>query len=370
MTPRAKKRPTLRPRPKRPKPQGAAAGPPNEVKALAGANQVDKMGAAKPGTFDKAAFIAAVAKAIDAAAPKNPEEATEFKGSGKTAEVKGQVSGLVTKGKDDSAQEIKTATTAPPDASGAKPKAITPMAPEQPGPPPAPVAGDQAMPAPRGPDQTELGAGPCAVNNKLADAEVTDDQLKKGNEPQFDQALDSKQKVEEHAAQAPPEVKAAEGAQLGQAQAGAAGTVASGLAAMHGGRAAALGGITAHKDQAKTADEAKRAEISEPHGAGLHQDQGRRGRHSRRPRPAGQRRLRQGRKDGPGNLRQQRRQRGRRLEGRTLLGPAGQVALGEGQVCRPTARGQPDLRPQPRHLPGQHAKGHLGRGGRGRLDPG
>ncbi len=131
--------------------QGAAAGPPNEVKALAGADQVDKMGAAKPGTFDKAAFIAAVAKAIDAAAPKNPEEASKFKDSGKTAEVKGQVSGLVTKGKDESAQEIKTATTAPPDASGAKPKAVTPMAPEQPGPPPAPVAGDQAMPAPARP---------------------------------------------------------------------------------------------------------------------------------------------------------------------------------------------------------------------------
>ncbi len=242
--------------------QGAAAGPPNEVKALAGANQVDKMGAAKPGTFDKAAFIAAVAKAIDAAAPKNPEEATKFKGSGKTAEVKGQVSGLVTKGKDDSAQEIKTATTAAPDASGAKPKAVTPMAPEQPGPPAGPVAGDQAMPAPRGPEETELGAGPCGVDNKLADAQVTEDQLKKGNEPAFDQALDSKQKAEEHSAQAPPEVKAAEGAQLGQAQAGAAGTVASGLAAMHGGRAAALGGVTAHKDQAKAADEAKRAEIS------------------------------------------------------------------------------------------------------------
>ena len=118
------------------------------------------------------------------------------------------------------------------------------------------------MPAPRGPDQTELGAGPCEINNKLADAEVTDDQLKKGNEPQFNEALGSKQKAEEHAAQAPPEAKAAEGAQLGQAQAGAAGTVAAGLTAMHGGRASALGGITAHKSQAKAADEAKRAEIS------------------------------------------------------------------------------------------------------------
>jgi hypothetical protein len=242
--------------------QGAAAGPPNETNALAGAAQVDKMGAAKPGTFDKAAFIAAVAKAIDAAAPKNPDEADKFKDSGKSAEVKQQVSGLVTKGKDDSAQDIKSATTAPPDTSGEKPKPVTPMTPEQPGPPPPAVAADQAMPAPRGPDQTDLGAGPCAVNSQLADAKVTDDQLKKGNEPQFDKALDSKQKAEQQAVQAPAEVKGAEAGQLAQAQAGAAGTVAAGLASMHAGRATAVAGLAAHKDGAKSADEAKRAEIS------------------------------------------------------------------------------------------------------------
>ena len=242
--------------------QGAAAGPPNEAAAQAGAAQVDKMGAAKPGTFDKAAFIAAVGKAIDAAAPKNPDEADKFKESGKSAQVKEQVSGLVTKGKDDSAQDIKGATAAAPDTSGVQPKPVTPMTPQQPGPPPPPVPGDQAMPGPRGPEQTNLGAGPCAVNSKMADAKVTEQQLANSNEPQFDQAVDSKKKMEEHAAQAPAQVQAVEAQQLGQAQAGAAGSVTAGLAAMHSGRAGALGGVGAHKDQAKSADEAKRAEVS------------------------------------------------------------------------------------------------------------
>ena len=242
--------------------QGAAAGPPNEMAAQAGAAQVDQMAAAKPGTFDKAAFIAAVASAIDAASPKNLDEADKLKDSGKSAQVKDQVAGMVTKGKDDSAQDIKAATAAAPDTSGVTPKPVTPMTPEQPGPPPRSVPGDQAMPAERGPDQTDLGGGPCALNATMADAKVTGDQLAKSNEPQFTKALESKQHVEAHAAQAPEQVKAAEAQQLALAQAGAAGTVTTGLAAMHADRVGALGGVGAHKEQAKTADEAKRAEIS------------------------------------------------------------------------------------------------------------
>ena len=180
--------------------QGAASGPPNEVAAQAGAAQVDQMAAAKPGTFDKAAFIAAVASAIDAASPKNLDEADNLKDSGKSAQVKDQVAGMVTKGKDDSAQDIKAATAAAPDTSGVTPKPVTPMTPEQQGPSPRPVPGDQAMPAERGSDQTDLGGGPCALNATMADAKVTGDQLAKGNEPQFTKALDSKQHVEAHAA--------------------------------------------------------------------------------------------------------------------------------------------------------------------------
>ncbi len=139
--------------------QGAAAGPPNEVSAQAGAAQVDKMGAAKPGTFDKAAFIAAVGKAIDAAAPKNPDEADKFKDSGKSAEVKQQVSGMVTKGKDDSAQDIKGAATAAPDTSGVQPKPVTPMTPEQPGRPRRPFRATRRCPGPRA-RTDRLGLGP------------------------------------------------------------------------------------------------------------------------------------------------------------------------------------------------------------------
>src|SRR5215831_18291495 len=82
--------------------QAAAKGPPNDVASQAAAAQVDKMAQQKPGEFDKKAFIDAVKKAIEAAAPKNLEQADEFKKSDKAGQVKSEVSGLVGKGKQES----------------------------------------------------------------------------------------------------------------------------------------------------------------------------------------------------------------------------------------------------------------------------
>ncbi len=106
--------------------QAAAQPPTNDTASQAAAAQVDTMAAQKPGTFDKQAFIAAVRKAIEAASPKNMDEADNFKESGKAAQVKDQVGGLVTRGKDSSQQAIKQSTEAPPDTSKATPSRSRP----------------------------------------------------------------------------------------------------------------------------------------------------------------------------------------------------------------------------------------------------
>ncbi|HTW10104.1 MAG TPA: hypothetical protein VME46_21560 [Acidimicrobiales bacterium] len=242
--------------------QGAARGPADEVSAVAGANQAGKMAQAEPGVFDKAGFMAAVAKAVDAAAPKTPSEALDFKESGKSAEVKQQVAGMVTRGKDNSARAIKTATGAPPDAAGVEPKRVTPMHPEEPGAPPPAISGAAAMPAPRPSDETDLSGGPCQVGAKLAGAGVTTEQLSKGNEPAFDEALATKAQLDQHSATAPGQVKADEAERLAQAGTVSSGAVVGGLAQMHTARARHLGAVGAQKDKTKGSDEAKRAEVS------------------------------------------------------------------------------------------------------------
>jgi hypothetical protein len=97
--------------------QGAALAPTDDLAGQAKAAKVDTMDAQPAGSFDKKAFIAAVKAAIEAKSPKTLKEADEFKNSGKAGEVKGEVKGLVTQGKEGQAQDIEAATEAPPDQS-------------------------------------------------------------------------------------------------------------------------------------------------------------------------------------------------------------------------------------------------------------
>ncbi|MBW5259634.1 hypothetical protein JGS43_23455, partial [Streptomyces sp. P01-F02] len=107
--------------------QDAAVAPPDDKEAQGKAANAEKMNAAKPGEFDKKAFVDAVNKAIDAQAPKNLDEADKFSKSGKAEKVKAEVDGKVTDGKESSAKDIDTATKAPPDTSAAKDKPVTPL---------------------------------------------------------------------------------------------------------------------------------------------------------------------------------------------------------------------------------------------------
>jgi hypothetical protein len=198
--------------------QGAALAPTDDVAGQAKAAKVDAMDAQQPGTFDKQAFIAAVKAAIEAKSPKNLEEADEYKKSGKAGEAKGEVKGLVTQGKAGQAKDIEAATAAPPDPSKAVPKPVTPMAQEQPGQVAAvPAAGAAPKPAP--PEQVNLAAGPHQVNQEMADAEVSEQQLAQSNEPEFQQGLADKKAAAEHAQTAPAEYRQQEQQVLQQGKA-------------------------------------------------------------------------------------------------------------------------------------------------------
>ncbi|HEX5859371.1 MAG TPA: hypothetical protein VFY91_14800 [Microbacterium sp.] len=242
--------------------QAAAVPPGNEVASQAAGAQVEEMGAQQPGSFDRKAFIAAVQKAIDAAAPKNLEEADDFKGSGKAAQVKGEVGSLVKGGKKDAEKDIKTATDAPPDASKAKPKVVTPLAPEQPGEAISSVGAANAMPGPRPPEETDLSAGPAQVDEEMEREGVTDEQLANSNEPDFTAALDARQTAKEHSATAPAEYRAQEQEVLAKGRDEAADVESAGLTGMHGAKVAALAKVVSQQGEAKSQDEAKRAKVA------------------------------------------------------------------------------------------------------------
>ncbi|WP_190242989.1 hypothetical protein [Arthrobacter globiformis] len=241
--------------------QAAALPPSDDVAGQAKAAKVDAMDAQQAGSFDKKAFIAAVKAAIESKSPKTLQEADEYKKSGKAGEVKGQVKGLVTQGKEGQAKDIEAATKAPPDQSKAVPKPVTPMTQEQPG-QAVPVPGAGAVPKPAPAEQVNLTAGTHQANQEMADAGVSEQQLAQSNEPEFQQGLADKQAAAEHAQTAPAEFRQQEQQVLQQGKAEASAETAAGVTGMQSSKAAALANLVVDKGKAKSKDEAKRAEVT------------------------------------------------------------------------------------------------------------
>ncbi|MFD8009283.1 hypothetical protein [Streptomyces sp. NPDC058955] len=242
--------------------QDAAVAPPDDKEAQGKTANAEKMNAAKPGEFDKAAFVAAVDKAIEAQAPKNLDEADKFSKSGKADKVKEEVDGKVGEGKDTSAKDIETTTKAPPDTSAAKDKPVTPLTPDRPPADPGAPSATDAIPEKQPPAVTDFSQGPAENDKAMADAEVTEEQLAKGNEPEFDEALKAKKTAETDSAKAPGKAHTAEDQRLATAKAGAAAAGAQAMNTLTATRAAAGKAVDGGKGETKSKDEQKRAEVT------------------------------------------------------------------------------------------------------------
>ncbi|HST86142.1 MAG TPA: hypothetical protein VLL08_30670 [Kineosporiaceae bacterium] len=240
--------------------QAAAVAPADDKQAQGKAAQAEKMNAAKPGEFDKAAFVAAVNEAISAQAPKNLEEADDFAGSGKADVVKGQVAGKVAGGKQASAAAIEGATKAPPDTSAAKTKPVTPLSPDRPPATPAAPDANKAVPDPAPAAATDFSAGPKQVDAEMAEAGVTEKQLKA--DPEFEGALTAKKEAEQHSAAAPDKLRASEAGTLTAAKAQARMSGATAMTAMTGDRTRSGAGVQQGQQGTKSADEKRRAEAT------------------------------------------------------------------------------------------------------------
>lgn len=243
------------------KAQAAAKGPPDDKAGQAKAAQADAMAAAKPGGFDKVAFIAAVRKAIADAAPRNLDEADKFAGSGKADGVKSQVMSQVTSGRDASVKNVKEQAGRTPDASAGRDKPVTPLAAEPSVVTPR-VNGAAAMPGPAPAEQVTFTGGPTQVNQQLADAQVTDKHLEASQEPQLQEAAAAKKGAEEHALAAPAAIRAHESVALGAARTGAGTGTSAAMAGMGRARAGALAQVAGAKTDTKSKDEVERARIS------------------------------------------------------------------------------------------------------------
>ncbi|MCQ8190683.1 phage tail protein [Streptomyces rugosispiralis] len=242
--------------------QDAARPPKDDEEAQGKTANAEKMNEAKPKDFDKDAFIRAVEKAIAEKAPKNLDEADKFAGSGKADEVRAEVHGKVGEGKADSAEQIATTTAAPPDTSAAVPKKVVPMTPDRPPGTPATPNPANAVPDKLPPSATDLSAGPAQVERQLADAQVTEAQLQKSNEPTFKNALGEKKAAEQHSEAAPGRMRGHERKELNAATAQARRLGAAAMGAMGAQRVRTGQQVGTGKSGAKGRDEEKRAQVT------------------------------------------------------------------------------------------------------------
>lgn len=242
--------------------QAAAVSPPAETQGLAADKHVQELDAQKPRPFGRAAFKAALLAKIAASAPKTLGEAAKFKEEGKLGGAKSELHGTVQDGKKEAAGPIADTAAKAPDPSGVPPKPVIPLAGPEPSPPPPDVAAGQAVPKPRPESEVSLKAGPAALDQQMSSAGVSDEQLKKSNEPAFQSALGAKQQAAAQSAAEPAKLRAEEKTTLAAARSGNTAAAHANLGAMHGARGKGLSASQALQAATKAADEAKRAEVS------------------------------------------------------------------------------------------------------------
>ncbi|MEV6645969.1 hypothetical protein [Amycolatopsis sp. NPDC051371] len=243
--------------------QAAAVPPADDREARGKAARAEDMDSAQPKEFDKAAFVKAVKDAVAERAPKNLDEADKFGDSGKAEEVKTEVQGKVSAGKETSARDIANTTAQVPQPAPDG-KAVVPLTPDRvPGKPGAPnpsLAAPDVLP----PSATDMSAGPAQVDDQMAAAQVTEQQLSFENsrEPSFGKAVQDKKAMDDHSAVAPKRLRAGESRELKRVKDTAAVKGTAAMTGMHDVRVATGRQVGTGKTGAKGHDEDKRGQVT------------------------------------------------------------------------------------------------------------
>ena len=318
------------------------------------------MDAQQAGTFDKKAFIAAVKAAIEAKSPKTLKEADNYKESGKAGEVKGEVKGLVTAGKEGQAKDIEAATEAParPVKGGAQ-------------------AGHPDGPGAAGRDRRRPGRR-CG-----AQAGAPAEQTEPGGRQAAGQPGDGRRRG--HRAAAGPVERAGVRAGAGRQEGGrrprghrpggvpsgrAAGhrsrarrrqrqTTAGGVAGMQGAKGAALAKLVADKGKTKTKDEAKRAEVTTKITSIFTATEAEVKKILDGIDPKVEKEFNDGEAQRPGGLRELCRGQDVGVQEGSVQRLARRSAVGQGQAGRDARQGQRVLRGRSRALPQADGRRHL-----------
>ena len=224
--------------------QDAALDPLTEQTRGAAVRTVTGLAGASPKDVQRESFKKRLQQAIFEATPppKTKAEADNLMKEGGRKASKSLTAGL--RDERDAAvgpMEAAAKTEAP--LSGQPALRVTGLHVQPSGPPPAPVSPDPVVPAPLPAERLDYSADRGPADQAMAQADVTQDQLKKGNDPAFTTTLDSRAKAEKHEAAAEAQYRSQERAVQGAGHDEAVAALARGLGGIHVARAGRFGKV-------------------------------------------------------------------------------------------------------------------------------
>lgn len=235
-------------------PAKAAKGPPDEKAAGARAKQVDKLEKVETPRPQTASFLAILQAEIARAMPKTLGDTEKFMQGGSSQALKGSLKGNVDQQKQASTADLKQTSGQTPSEAGVPAKPVIPIPPE-PAPPAPQVDGASAMPAPRPAAEVSLEASKHDVAAQMREEKLTDERLRKANDPRFSAVIGSRDAVNRHAAAGPVRYRAAEAATLGRAAGLAAGVAGRGVSTLLAVKRGSKAKVLSRQEQKKQKEE-------------------------------------------------------------------------------------------------------------------
>ena len=193
--------------------------------------------------------------------PRDAEGAKKFKEEKPITGIKENISSQVTSESDKLAGPLKNEADKPAPTSGAPVTEAKPLPVANAGKKPKPLNAKATIPKPKMSQEISMEKESQSLDNKMAENNVTDEQLAKSNEPEFIGALEQKNQAQTEAKLAPVKYRKKEGAQLGAAQNEAKITSKEGLAQMQGAKELSENNVLASQNTNKTSDKTAQEKI-------------------------------------------------------------------------------------------------------------
>ncbi len=136
------------------------------------------------------------------------------------------------------------------------------LATEKVGDAPASVASDSVVPPPISDSKLDYSDHSASTDQVMAENEITDEQLAKGNEPEFNETLGTKEEAANHAQSGAEAFRESEAGTRESAGSKASKTMAGGLTGFHSSRTNEIGDVVDTQDSTKSEDERERRRIT------------------------------------------------------------------------------------------------------------